>query len=91
MPVEDTRAVARLPRLDIEICHRKLPEEGAELLAVSLRATPDLGTSAAWLDPLGLARSGRLLAAWTAFNPWFAWWRLAGALAPRPLPGREEG
>ena len=92
MAVDETRAVARLPHLDIEIRHRKLPEEGAELLSVTLRATPDLGTAAALLDPFRLADPRRLVAAWCSFNPWLAWLRLAGVGPARSLaagPPRE--
>ena len=38
--MDETRAVARLPHLDIEIVHRRLEGEQAEHLAISLRATP---------------------------------------------------
>lgn len=79
MPAEETRATATLPHLDIEIRHRKLPEEGAELLLISLRATPDLNGILRLLDPF------RLASAWVAFNPWLAWFRLAHAAAPRRL------
>ena len=51
MPPEDTRAVARLPNLEIEIRHRHDPEEGAEVLAVTLKATPSFDAAAAWLSP----------------------------------------
>jgi hypothetical protein len=74
MPVDETRAVARLPHVDIEIRHKKAPEEGAEYLAITLRATPDLDTAAAFLDPM------RLVTAWASFNPWTAWLRLADPL-----------
>jgi hypothetical protein len=66
-----TRAVAKLPSLDIEILHRSEPEEGAEYLAITLRGTPNLGTATALLDPF------RLLAAASAFNPWLAWMQAA--------------
>jgi hypothetical protein len=86
---DDTRAVAKLPSLEIEIRHRKAPDEGAEYLSVSLRATPDLTAATAWLDPFAVAR------AWVAFNPWLALWGLpAGRLLPggrfRPAPARER-
>jgi hypothetical protein len=71
MPVDETRAVARLPHVDIEIRHKKAPEEGAEYLAITLRATPDFDTAAAFLDPT------RVLTAWASFNPWAAWLKLA--------------
>ena len=77
MPPEDTRAVARLPNLEIEIRHRNAPEEGAEYLAITLKATPDLGAAAAWLSPF------RLLEAAASLNPWLAAWRATGW----PVPG----
>ena len=77
MPTQDdTRAVAKLPNLEIEIRHRKAADEGAEYLSVSLRATPDLAAVAAWLDPFAVMR------AWVSFNPWLALW---AAPSGRPL------
>jgi hypothetical protein len=73
--MDDTRAVATLPNLEIEIRHRKDPEERAEYLSVTLKATPDLDAVAMWLDP------ARMMRAWLAFNPWLAAW-------PMPLPWR---
>jgi hypothetical protein len=67
----ETRAVAKLPHVDIEILHRQLPEEGAELLSITLRGTPDLGTAARLLDPFGLLDSG------ASPHPWAAWMQLA--------------
>ena len=66
----ETRAVAALPNLKIEVLHREAPEEGAEYLSITLRATPDLPTAAGLLDPF------RLLSAGAAFDPWRAWLRL---------------
>lgn len=82
---DDTRAVAKLPNLDIEVRRRLAPDEGAEYLSVSLRATPGLDAVARWLDPFGHMR------AWASLKPWLApWWGVAAALPPRPLPpGRE--
>jgi len=40
--MDETRAVAHLPHFAIEIVHRRLPDEQAEQLAISLRATPSL-------------------------------------------------
>ncbi len=80
---DDTRAVARLPNLEIEIRHRRDPEERAEYLTVSLKATPDLDAALAWLDPR------RAALAWaTAFNPWLAAWRAWSW--PMMLPGPDE-
>ena len=68
--MEETRAVAALPNLNIEIRHREDREEGAEYLSITLRATPDLATAANLLDPFRLLSSG------AAFDPWRAWLRL---------------
>jgi hypothetical protein len=81
MPVDETRAVAKLPHVDIEIRHKMAPEEGAEYLAVTLRATPDFDTAAAFFDPM------RLMAAWARWNPWLAWLEIANPLAFRQLGG----
>jgi hypothetical protein len=87
----ETRAVAKLPSLDIEILHREAPAEGAEYLSINLRATPDFATASRMLDPFGLLAGG------SALDPWRAWlrlvdpfgiWRLPAALleAPRNRP-----
>ena len=36
---DETRAIARLPHLEIEIRYRRLPEKEAEHLAISMKAT----------------------------------------------------
>jgi hypothetical protein len=48
--MDETKAVARLPNLDIEIHHRQAPEEAAEYLSISLRATPSFRAMADHLD-----------------------------------------
>ncbi len=67
----ETRAVARLPRLEIEIRHREAPEEGAEYLSVSLKAMPGFDAAAAWFHPMGfmlgwLALADAMSKAWSA-------------------------
>ena len=69
----ETRAVAKLPQLDIEIRRRAAPEEQAEYLSIQLRATPGFEAAAAMLDPF------RLMTAWAGVNPWLAWLRMVEA------------
>ncbi len=91
MNPDETRAVARLPHLDIELHHRRDPEEGVETLSVTLRGRPDLDAAMGLLDPF------RLLAAWSAFNPWLvaanpwlaAWLPPAARAARLPSPARR--
>jgi hypothetical protein len=87
----ETRAVATLPNLNIEIRHREVPEEGAEYLAITLRATPNLAAAASLLDPF------RMMTA-AAFNPWLAWmqlvdpfrlWRMRATMLPPATPTSE--
>jgi hypothetical protein len=91
--MDETRAVAHLPNLDIEILHRQLPDERAEQLLISLRARPSFEAFGRWLDAPGSA------AAWLTLGPFLAWQQAALALwapwltaAARALPGagRDE-
>lgn len=69
---DETRALARLPNLEIDIVHRRARDGGAEEIAIRLRALP----SFAALAPL-LA----------AANP-FLFWARAMELAWSPWLGR---
>jgi hypothetical protein len=51
--MDETRAIASLPHLDIQIRHRRLPEEQSAQLAISLRATPSFKAFAHFLDRQG--------------------------------------
>jgi hypothetical protein len=70
--MDETRAIARLAYLAIEIRHRRLPEEQAEQLAVSLRATPSFEAFAQVLERAGSWP-------WLALQPWLFWAQLAQA------------
>jgi hypothetical protein len=76
--MDETRAVARLPGLDIRIGRRVEPD--VETIVVALRATPDFDAVGHWLDPAAMLRLW--MAPWLAFNPWLA------AALPRPTSER---
>lgn len=67
---DTTRAVARLPGLDIAVEHRRLDD--AEQISIHLRATPSFKAFGDFLDganPLAFwAHAAQL-----AFLPWLAW------------------
>ena len=75
--MEETRAVARLPGLDIEIYHAG--DQQGETLTVRLRGTPSFEAVAGWLDPTRFMALSLAVNPWLALNPW---------LAPFLLPGR---
>jgi hypothetical protein len=81
--MDETRARARLPHLNVEIVHRRLPEEQTEQLAISLKASPSFDAFARSLD------AGALLWPWLAANPFVVWQRLWQA-AWQPWLGRPE-
>ena len=89
--MDETRAVAHLPNLDIEILHRQLPDERAEQLLISLRARPSFDALARWFEGSGAA------SAWLVLNPFVAWQQAALALwlpwltASRTLPRAAGG
>jgi hypothetical protein len=90
--MDETRAVAHLPNLDIEILYRQLPEERAEQLMISLHARPSFEAFGRWLEAPGPA------AAWLALGPVLAWqqatlalWAPWLATALRTLPGAAPG
>jgi hypothetical protein len=67
--VDATRATARLPGLDIEIVHRRLPEDDAEQISINLTATPSFEAFGAFLEaanPFALWAEAMRLA-------WFPW------------------
>jgi hypothetical protein len=65
---EETRAIARLPNLDIEIVHGREADGGAEHISINLRAVPSFEAF------------GRVL---EAANPFLFWMRFAqSAWAP---------
>lgn len=76
--MEQTAVIANLPNLEIRVIHRDLPHEGAEAIAIQLKAKPSfeaLANSMAvnmpplpWMMPLQMwaALAGK------AWEPWLA-------------------
>jgi hypothetical protein len=79
--IEEMRATARLPNLDIEIVHRRASDASAELLTVSFRAMPSFAAFAEHVE----AANPFLLWARVMELAWQPWLQ---AFAPR-LPGRK--
>ena len=86
--LDETRITGRLPNLDIEITHRRLPGEDAEQLLIAMRATPSFEAFGHFLEG-----SRPMLAMMLAANPFLAaWTQMARAiwgpfLPPGFLPG----
>jgi hypothetical protein len=93
---ETTRAIAKLPSLDVDIIHDRSEEDGAERIAIRITGRPDLETAARFVEP-------QLMAGLMAMNPWLQlqsrmmeqMWRPWLAMNPllRPLlppPSRDD-
>ena len=85
-----TRAIARLPGLDIEIVHRRLPSADSEQLLITLQATLSFEAFGQFLrlaNPLTFwAEAARL-----AYAPWLEAARGAMlALTPPSTEGRSD-
>lgn len=68
---ETTRALAKLPSLDVELVHDRSEDGGAERVAIRITGRPDLQTAAKAIEP-------QLLAGLATLNPWMAnpWFRM---------------
>ena len=87
--MDETKAVARLPNLDIEILHRRAPEEAAEYLSISLKATPSFRAMTDHLDAHALQLFNPLNFWLTALQAAQAFW--APLLpVPRHLPAPRD-
>lgn len=69
---EGTRMTASLPRLDVEIVHRELPDEKAEVVTIEMRATPSFDTAVTAMAP-------QALSALMQFNPMLVWMNTAAS------------
>jgi hypothetical protein len=80
--IEETRATAKLPGLDVEIVHRRTEDASAELITISLRATPSVEAFSRYLE------TANPFLAWTrmmelAWQPWLS------AFLPPPGGGKR--
>ena len=80
---ETTRATARLPGLEIEIVHRRLPDADAEQISINLQAMPSFEAFGRFLE------TANPFAFWAraAEMAWMPWLAAARHLA---LPPRVE-
>jgi len=82
--LDETRASARLPHLDIDIVHRRSRGGAAEQLSVTLQATPSFDAFAQFLqtvDPIQFwARVAQMM--------WLPWLAPLQTLAPRRISDR---
>jgi hypothetical protein len=82
---DETTAVAHLPRLDIEIRHRRPWQGDSEEMTITVRATPSFDAFGQFLEA---ANPMLFWARWmqAAWAPWLA---LASGVG-RPLPKRDD-
>jgi len=78
--MDETRAIARLPHLDVEITHRRASDD-VEQLSIHLRARPSFRGFADYLE------TQPLLWPWLAFAPALAWQQAIQAFYASWLPG----
>jgi len=72
--MDETKAVASLPNIEIEIHHRRVPEEFAEYLSISLRATPSFRAMTDHLDIHAMQLFNPLMFWLTAFQAAQTFW-----------------
>ena len=83
--MEETKAIAHLPGLDIEIEHRRLPEGQGEQISIHLTAVPSFEAFAKTFElfnPFALWAEA-MRAAWA---PWFEGTRAMMMRPPSSLP-----
>ena len=80
--LDETRATANLPGLDIEIVHRRADDASAETVTISLRAAPSFEAFGRYLD------AANPLMAWARMME-LAWQPWLGAFLPPPGGGKR--
>ncbi len=95
--MDETRAIARLAHLDIEIRHCWLPQEQAEQLVISLKTTPSFEQFAEfmerqapwpWLALQPWLWLGQMVQA--SWQPWFAASSTLVSAPPQPAPAEDR-
>ena len=76
----ETKMNAALPNLDVEILHRRLPDQNAEVMTISLKATPSFEAVTGLLPPLLSAQFGSLPAMQPMMQPMMLWARWTEAM-----------
>lgn len=88
--MEETTVIASLPNLEIRVVRRELPEEGAEMVGIQIKATPSFDAVADGVRRSLMAPSPWPLSPWlaplqfwttAAERMWRPWLALAGPLA----------
>jgi len=71
--MDETKLTAALPNLDVQIVHREYPDEHAEVISITFKATPDFESVARSFAPFlgNAAFANPMLALWAA--PVQAW------------------
>jgi len=69
--MDETKLTAALPNLDVQIVHREYPDERAEVISITFKATPDFESVARSFAPL---LGNGMLANPMFANPMLALW-----------------
>jgi hypothetical protein len=89
-PVVEAKATARLPRVDIEILHRRSPSGDAEQISIVLQAAPSFEAFGQFIQATNpFAFWAR--AAWLAWSPWLEATRIAMRPPDAALPLPKDG
>ena len=98
--MDETKLTAALPNLDVQIVHREYPDERAEVISITFKATPDFESVARNFAPLlgngvfanpifgnpMMALWAAPVQAWTSMvqQAWAPWLSAMGAMGAMP-------
>ncbi|MEM5382918.1 hypothetical protein VSR68_04835 [Paraburkholderia phymatum] len=90
----ETKLTAHLPTVDVEITRRKLPDLGAESIAIHITAVPTIEAAAQWFfQPALFSLMSPLMSPMSTWAIWMrAWqpWLASIAVPERAAQGREK-